>query len=173
VGNVKPHKNLGTLISAFKRIANRVAQDLVIVGKLSGFITSDAAVGQSAAILGDRIRLVGEVDPGLLEQFFIHADALVLPSLYEGFGLPPLEAMACGCPTIVARAGALPEVCGSASLYFNPTDPEELAATLLRVLTDEHVRLELRRQGSSHAAQFSWDRCAEQTLALIEELVPA
>lgn len=171
VGNVKPHKNVGTLIEAFKRIAHLVDHDLVIVGRQSGLITADLGVTQAAATLEGRIRLAGEVEPELLQQYFVHADALVLPSLYEGFGLLPLEAMACGCPTIVARAGSLPEICGDASLYFNPTDPDELASILLDVLSHEGVREELQELGHSHAALFSWDRCSEATLAVMEELL--
>jgi glycosyltransferase involved in cell wall biosynthesis len=170
VGNVKPHKNLGTLINAFHSLAGLIPHDLVLVGKQSGFITGDGSALRAAAALGDRVRLTGEVSTEQLEQFFAHADAFVFPSLYEGFGLPPLEAMACGCPTVVSSAGALPEVCGNASLYFTATDSGELASTIVRVLSNDQVRQDLRQRGRRHAAQFSWDRCGEQTLGFLEEL---
>jgi glycosyltransferase involved in cell wall biosynthesis len=145
----------------------------VIVGKQEGLITADRTVNAAVPALGGRVRLTGEVDQHSLEQFFAHADALVFPSLYEGFGLPALEAMACGCPAIVSRAGSLPEVCGDAALYFDPMNPAELAASITQVLSSSDVRLDLRERGRRHAAQFQWDRCAERTLGLLEELVPA
>jgi glycosyltransferase involved in cell wall biosynthesis len=171
VGNVKPHKNVGTLIKAFARIAGTIPHDLIIVGKQSGFVTGDAAASETAETLGNRVCFTGEVPVRRLEQFFAHADTFVFPSLYEGFGLPPLEAMACGCPTIVSRAASLPEVCGDAALYFDPTNPEELASLLIRVLSDAELRQELRDRGRHHAAQFSWDRAARETVAAMEQVL--
>ena len=168
VGNLKPHKNVGTLIKAFARIADRIPHDLVIVGKQSGFVTGDAAAGELAETLGNRVSFTGEVPVRLLEQFFIHADTFVFPSLYEGFGLPPLEAMACGCPTIVSRAASLPEVCGDAALYFDPGNPEELASLLIRVLSDAELRRDLTARGRRQAAGFSWERSAKATLAVMD-----
>lgn len=170
VGNVKPHKNLGTLIQAFGSIAGRIPHDLVIVGKHSGFITGDSPAVTVATALGDRVQFTGKVAAEMLEQFVVHADALVLPSLYEGFGLPPLEAMACGCPTIVSRAGSLPEMCGDASLYFDPMNADELASTLLRVLSSQQIQQDLRVRGRRHAARYSWHSCAEKTLGFLEQL---
>jgi glycosyltransferase involved in cell wall biosynthesis len=170
VGNVKPHKNLGTLVQAFGQIADRVPHDLVVVGKHSGFITGDSPAVAIAGSLGERVHLAGQVPLETLEQFVVNADSLVLPSLYEGFGLPPLEAMACGCPTVVSRAASLPEMCGDASLYFDPLNAEELAATLLRVLTSPELRQDLRRRGRQQATRYSWDSCAEQTLGFLEQL---
>jgi glycosyltransferase involved in cell wall biosynthesis len=170
VGNVKPHKNLGTLIQAFGRIAESVPHDLVVVGKHAGFITGDTPAVAIANSLGDRVHFAGKVPGETLEQFVVNADALVLPSLYEGFGLPPLEAMACGCPTVVSRAASLPEMCGDASLYFDPLNVDELAATLLRVLTNPEVRQDLRQRGRQHVTRYSWDSCAEKTLGFLEQL---
>jgi len=173
VGNVKPHKNLATLIEAFGSIAGSIPHDLVVVGKHSGFITGDSPAVAIATALGARVYFTGKVAAETLEQFVVNADALVLPSLYEGFGLPPLEAMACGCPTIVARAGSLPEMCGDASLYFHPTDSRELASTMLRLLSSEEIRQDLRHRGRRHAARYNWDSCARETLGFLEELVRA
>lgn len=171
VGNVKPHKNLATLVEAFGRIVSSVPHDLLIAGKESGFITADRASRHAAAALGERVRFTGELARESLEQLFLHADAFVFPSLYEGFGLPPLEAMACGCPTIVARAGSLPEVCGDAALYFDPTSSEELASVMVHLLSDVNLRQGLAERGRCRAARFPWDRCATQTLDVIEGLV--
>jgi glycosyltransferase involved in cell wall biosynthesis len=171
VGNVKPHKNLATLISAFQTIASTIPHDLVIVGKQEGFITQDSRVGAAAQQLGERVRFTGPVSQQLLEQFFAHADVFVFPSFYEGFGLPPLEAMASGCPTIVSRAGSLPEVCGDAAMYFNPDDPAQLAQTLRDLLGNQEIRRCLRTRGRAQAAKFSWDRCAGRTTEVFEELL--
>ncbi len=168
VGNVKPHKNLGTLLEAFRQIAGSIPHDLVIVGRQTGFITADEAVVRSAAGLQGRVRFTGELPSRDLERFMAHADAFVFPSLYEGFGFPPLEAMAAGCPTVVARSASLPEVCGDAALYFDPSRADQLASALTRLLSDEGLRGELGRRGRQQAAKFSWDRCSEQTLAVIE-----
>ena len=173
VGNVKPHKNLATLIQAFGRIAGSIPHDLVVVGKQAGFITGDSPAVAIANDLGDRVHFTGKVPAETLEQFVVNADALVLPSLYEGFGLPPLEAMACGCPTVVSRAASLPEMCGDAALYFEPLNVDQLASTLLRLLSSEELRQDLRQRGRRQAARYSWDRCAEQTLGFLEQLALA
>src|SRR3954454_6439938 len=169
VGNVKPHKNLQVLLEAFISLANEIPHDLVIVGKTSGLITPDTGVLRAAHSLNGRIHFTGQVAEDLLEQYYVHAAALVFPSRYEGFGLPPLEAMACGCPTIVSRAGALPEVCGSAALYFDPASAQELAALIGRVVSDQDLRRDLADRGRSHAQRFSWDHCATDTLRLLAE----
>jgi glycosyltransferase involved in cell wall biosynthesis len=172
VGNVKPHKNIAGLVSAFRDVSERIPHDLVIVGKKEGFITGDRAVESSAAALGDRVKFTGLVDDALLKRYVACADALVLPSFYEGFGLPPLEAMACGCPTIVSNSASLPEVCGDAALYCDPHDVKDIAARMLDVATSDATRAALREKGRAHARQFTWDKCARETVAVIERLSP-
>jgi len=172
VGNIKPHKNVGTLVEAFRQIADSIPHDLVIVGKQTGLITVDRSVAESARGFGGRVRLTVEVPRSELEQYFAHAAAFVFPSLYEGFGFPPLEAMACGCPTVVSRAASLPEVCGDASLYFDPLSPTELAGVLVQVLSDPELRRDLIQRGRRQAAKFSWDRCTRETLAVMEGVLP-
>jgi glycosyltransferase involved in cell wall biosynthesis len=110
------------------------------------------------------------VDDALLRRYVAWADALVLPSHYEGFGLPPLEAMACGCPAIVSDRASLPEICGDAALYCNPDDADDIAARMLEAATSEATRARLREQGLARAREFTWDRCARETVALIERL---
>ena len=171
VGNVKPHKNLTTLLEAMRLLPDDVAHNLVIVGKESGFLTGDPRVRERAAALGDRVRFTGRVSDEALEQYVAHADALVFPSLYEGFGLPPLEAMACGCPVVVSNAASLPEVCGDAAVYIDPLDPADLARQLRRVLGDATLREELRARGRARARQFSYDDCVRRTLAVVDELL--
>src|SRR3989454_3716707 len=116
VGNVKVHKNIAGLIEAFQDVSKTIPHDLVIVGKKDGFVTGDRKVEHWATALGERVKFAGLVDAGLLKRYVAWADALVLPSFYEGFGLPPLEAMACGCPAIVSTSASLPEGCGDAAL---------------------------------------------------------
>lgn len=168
VGNVKPHKNLGALVRAFALLATSLPHDLVIVGRRSGLRGADLTVTREAAGLGSRVRFAGEVDDVELRRLVRGASAMVFPSLYEGFGLPPLEAMAVGCPTLVARSGALPETCGDATLYCDPRDAADIARQLHRVLTDEGLRAELRRKGREHVRAFTWERAAVATVGVLE-----
>ena len=171
VGNVKAHKNIAGLIEAFRDVSGKIPHDLVIVGKKEGFVTGDRKVEGWAAALGERVKFTGLVDDALLKRYVAWADALVLPSFYEGFGLPPLEAMACGCPTIVSASASLPEICGDAALYCDPSDVKDIAAKMLQVATDGATRALLREKGLQRARQFTWDKCARETLAVIESLL--
>jgi glycosyltransferase involved in cell wall biosynthesis len=171
VGNVKPHKNLSALVSAFNLICKRIPHDLVIVGKREGFITGDAMVADLATSLGCRVHFTGYVDDPALHQFFANADAMVFPSLYEGFGLPPLEAMAVGCPVLVSNAGPMPEVCGDAALYCDPYSVDDIAAKLLTILNDEPLRATLRQRGLERARTFTWESCIAETCDVIRRLL--
>jgi glycosyltransferase involved in cell wall biosynthesis len=152
-------------------ICDRVPHDLVLVGKKEGFITGDHLVAQEAHRLGGRVKFTGYVDDQQLRQYFAHADAMVFPSLYEGFGLPPLEAMAAGCPVLVSNAGPMPEVCGDAALYCDPRRPEDIAAKLLGLMSDAELQDRLRRQGYERARGFTWDRCVRQTCEVIARVI--
>lgn len=173
VGNVKPHKNVRRLIHAFRRIAAEIPHHLAIVGRTDGMRTGDADVPALAAASGGRVTLVGEVSDEDLTRWVAHADAFVFPSLYEGFGLPPLEAMATGCPCLVSRAASLPEVCGDAVLYCDPCDERDIAAGIVRIVTDQPLRAQLRAAGLARAAEFTWERCAQGTLAVMEAAMAA
>ena len=171
VGNIKPHKNLKLLVKAFITIADRVPHDLVLVGKKEGFIHGDQEVAMLAKSFPGRIYFTGRVPDVDLHQYFCHADALIFPSLYEGFGLPPLEAMAAGCPVVVSNAGPLREVCGDAALYFNPYDESDLSEKLLRIIHDIELQGALRNRGYERAKTFTWERCVSQTCDVIEKLL--
>ena len=106
----------------------------------------------------------------MLKRYVACAEALVLPSFYEGFGLPALEAMACGCPAIVSDRAALPEVCADAALYCDPDDAEDIAHRLLEVSASESLRADLRRRGLERARQFDWGTCARQTMGVIDRI---
>ncbi|MGH8687207.1 MAG: glycosyltransferase family 4 protein [Burkholderiales bacterium] len=170
VGNVKAHKNVRGLIAAFGELAAKLPHDLVIVGKKEGFVTGDRQVEHMSAALGERVTFAGLVDDALLKRYVACAEALVLPSFYEGFGLPPLEAMACGCPVVVSNRASLPEVCGDAALYCDPADIKDIAAKMLQVATDADTRAQLRERGLARARTFTWDKCARETHAVIERL---
>ncbi|HEX7940798.1 MAG TPA: glycosyltransferase family 1 protein [Gemmatimonadaceae bacterium] len=171
IGNVKPNKNLRVLLRAFARILTQVPHDLVVVGRHEGLTTGDPDAVRDAASLGTRVRSTGLVSAEHLEQYVAFADALVMPSLYEGFGLPPLEAMAAGCPAVVSRAASLPEVCGDAALYFDAADASELADCLLRLASDASLRQRHCALGRRRAELFRWETCTTKTLAVLDPLV--
>lgn len=171
VGNVKPNKNLRGLLDAFGRVRDTIPHDLVVAGRTEGFRTGDRHALRAAAGLGNRVVFTGEVDRATLRQYYFHAEALVFPSLYEGFGFPPLEAMALGCPVIASRAASIPEVCGDAAHYFAPNDPGEMAIKILDVVSDNQLREELKGKGTARAGLFSWDRCADDTAQAIRNVL--
>ncbi|MBI4849816.1 MAG: glycosyltransferase family 4 protein [Nitrospirae bacterium] len=171
VGNVKPHKNIVRLLEAFKLIREKIPHDLLILGKKEGFITGDTKVMEKARELSDRIHFTGEIYNEPLQQWYASAAAFVFPSLYEGFGLSPLEAMACGCPVVVSNTTSLPEVCGDAAYYIDPYDVESIAEGMYRVLTDEPLRRDLIRKGIERANIFSWEKSAREHMKVFEEVL--
>jgi glycosyltransferase involved in cell wall biosynthesis len=144
-----------------------------MLGKNEGFLSGDADARAAAERLAPRVQLLGAVPQELLQRYVSHAEAVVQPSLYEGFGLPPLEAMAAGCPAIVSRAASLPEVCGDAALYFDPLDSGSIAEAVLQLLHQPELRATLRRRGLERARQFTWDRSAAAVLTVLERLLAA
>lgn len=168
VGNVKPHKNLQVLLAAFTEM-NLDGYKLVIVGKKEGFINGDFET--SSRIDNENIIFTGRISDEELMSYVKSAEALIFPSLYEGFGLPPIEAMAMGCPTIVSNAASIPEVSGDASLYFDPLDKEELKRQMLKLINDKELKAELVKKGLAHAEKFKWKDAASSTIKIIEEVV--
>jgi glycosyltransferase involved in cell wall biosynthesis len=171
VGNVKPHKNLRVLLDAFGHVRNNLTEDLVIVGRREGFITGDDSILECARDFGDRVAFTGYVSDSILHQYVAHATALVFPSLYEGFGLPAVEAMAAGCPVVASNAASIPEVCGDAALYCDARKTDDLAAGMLRIVHDAELREYLVRLGRERSSLFSWDRCADETIKVMEEVL--
>ncbi len=170
VGNVKPNKNLIHLLRAFEKVKDRLPHRLLLAGRMRGFGTGDEAVIRQAEALGDRIRFTDEISDAELIDLYAGASALVLPSLYEGFGLPVLEAMQLGCPVMASTAASLPEVGADAALYFDPLNVDSLAACLLQV-EDTDLMQRLRTAGRAHAATFSYQRCAQTTAATLNPLL--
>jgi glycosyltransferase involved in cell wall biosynthesis len=161
VGNIKPHKNLGRLLSAFELLSPIHDVDLVIVGKKNGFLHGDSEVFDRASKLGDRVHFTGAISDSELIAWVAHAEALVFPSLYEGFGIPPLEAMTVSCPTIVSDLPPVREACGDASEYVNPLDVADIARGITKVLTDPHYACRLREAGRKRVVQFDFANAAE------------
>ena len=165
VSTIEPRKNLKTLIRAFAQIKDRIDHDLVLTGAY-GWNSKDLYSLITDLKLGDRIRFPGYVDTEELPAIYNLADVFVYPSLYEGFGLPPLEAMACGCPVITSNVASLPEVVGDAAKTLDPLDVEALAFSMERLLDDVDVRRKFVDMGLQRVKHFTWEQCAGETLAV-------
>ena len=167
VGDLRPKKNLARLVQAYRKLRGEgLEHRLVLAGADLG---SSAALRGLAA--GEPVELPGFVDDSTLDALLRGADALIVPSLYEGFGLVVLEAMVRGCPVLLARAGALPEVGADAAAYFDPLDVDDLAAAVARVVGDRAEHLRLSDAGQARAAEFSWAHAAAATVDVYRELL--
>jgi glycosyltransferase involved in cell wall biosynthesis len=172
VGNIKPHKNLERLIDAFDRV-RRSGFDhlrLLIIGdEISKYTALRRAVHVHK--LHKAVRFLGFVPIETLAVLYRLADVFVFPSLYEGFGLPPLEAMASGAPVVTSNVSSLPEVVGDAALLVDPYDPESIADGIRQVLTDDDLRATLRARGFAQARQYSWQRSIEHVHRIYTEIL--
>ncbi|MFN8500014.1 MAG: glycosyltransferase family 1 protein [Anaerolineae bacterium] len=162
LGTIEPRKNLVRLIEAFAQLAAAgEPHALALVGG-QGWLYGPIFDRVKALGLEERVRFLGFVADADLPPLYSAAEAFAFPSLYEGFGLPPLEALACGTPTVVSNVSSLPEVVGDAALQAPPTDVAALAATLARLLHDEPLRARLREAGPRQASRFTWEAAAAQ-----------
>ena len=170
-GTLEPRKNVPALIRAYARLRNeaKITHRLVLAGK-KGWLYDEIMESVRTLGLERDVMFTGYVADEDMPYLYNGADLFVYPSFYEGFGLPPLEAMACGCPVVTSNTSSLPEVVGDAGLMVDPHRPEELAEAMGRVLDDSGLRSELRERGLRRAAEFSWQRCAAETLAVYREL---
>ncbi|MCC6486410.1 MAG: glycosyltransferase family 4 protein [Candidatus Hydrogenedentes bacterium] len=169
VGTLEPRKNVAGAIRAFRRVARDLPHRLVLLGGL-GWNTGEIERELANPATEGRILRPGMVPDEDLGLFYSAAEALVFPSFHEGFGLPALEAMACGCPVITSNTSSLPEVCGGAALYCPPADEEGLANAMRRVASDRALRLRMIGDGHVQAGRFSWSGCAQQTLDIYREV---
>jgi glycosyltransferase involved in cell wall biosynthesis len=172
VGRLEPRKNLDRLIQAYQLLRGR-RKDLDFLLVLCG--TKGPGAEDLLKLLGDpelqtQVVWTGAVSDRDLALLYEGAVCCAMPSLYEGFGLPVLEAMASGVPVMSSDRSSLPEIGGDAALYFNPESVEEMSAALERLLTDSALRQQLRGRGLERAQRFSWKECAQTTLAALEEL---
>ncbi|WP_083498663.1 glycosyltransferase family 4 protein [Thermosulfidibacter takaii] len=170
VGNVKPHKNLVRALKAFSLLRDKSLK-FKIVGKKNNFITVDKEVEKIAQKLGSRVEFTGYVSDIKLKELYRKAKLFLFPSLYEGFGLPPLEAMACGTPVVVSNTASLPEVCGDAAYYVNPYDINDIARGIELVLKDEELQKELIQKGLKRVKLFSWETSAKKLIEIVEEVL--
>lgn len=162
VGGFMTHKNIPTLIKAFYELKKEeIPHKLVFTGK-----NSNKKIYNLIQRLGlqKHIIFLGYVESEDLPALYNGADLFVYPSLYEGFGLPPLEAMSCGCPVVASNTSSLPEVVGDGGIMVDPYDVDELANAMHRVLTNDWLRINLIRRGLKRAKMFSWEKCAKETL---------
>jgi glycosyltransferase involved in cell wall biosynthesis len=173
VGTIEPRKNLSTLLRAFAMLPTATATDhdtkLVIVGK-KGWLYQQTLDLVDALDLTGRVHFTGFVTDDDLPVVYSMSDLFVYPSLYEGFGLPVLEAMACGAPVITSNVSSLPEVAGEDAILVDPLDVDGLKAALLHLLQNEALRLSLRERGIVRAARFTWQHTAQKTLDLYSQL---
>lgn len=171
LGTVQPRKNLARLIRAFQHVvAAGLPHTLVIAGRM-GWLAEPIRAAVVACGLSERVHFAGYVADGDLPALYTGADAFAFPSLYEGFGMPALEALSSGVPVVASATTSLPEIIGAAGLLVDPLDEAALGAALVRALTDETLRARLSVAGPEQAARFSWERCARETLTVLEGAV--
>ena len=168
VGAISRRKNVATLLRAFAAVARKTDLDLVLVGRPSFGYEGEMAPLQELNI-ADRVRHIGFQSEDL-PALYSAATVFAFPSLYEGFGLPLLEAMACGTPVVASKTSSIPEVVGQAGLLVPPTDHEQLAEAIIRVVEDRALRERLSRAGLERAREFTWERAARQTLEVYRHL---
>ena len=167
-----PTKNLPGLFQAYRKLLDdyKVPEKLVLAGS-QGWLSEEVYNLVEGLDLEEHVRFLGRVPSEHLLYLYNAARLLVHPSFYEGFGLPPLEAITCGTPAIVSNVSALPEVVGDAALLVDPHDIDGLTVAMWRVLTDEDLRNSLIAKGLIRADMFSWKRAAQETLAVYRRVV--
>ncbi|MGH9937663.1 MAG: glycosyltransferase family 4 protein, partial [Blastocatellia bacterium] len=172
VGTIEPRKNLLTLLRAYDELLRTTPRrpQLVLCGG-RGWLCDEVFKLVEDLRLQDQVRFTGYVEDADLPALYSAAEAFVYPSLYEGFGLPPLEAMACGAPVITSDVSSLPEVIGEAGLTHAPNDARALTAAMAKLLGDETTREYFRRAGLKQASNFSWERAARETQSVYDELL--
>lgn len=165
VGSKNPTKNFSRLIQAYSMLEGRKSMPLVIVGRVNPAVFGHEAAG----VENDGVIWAGGVEDEALRSLYENAAFFVFPSLYEGFGIPPLEAMSCGCPVAASRIAAISEVCQDAVFYFDPGNVQEMATVMSQLRDDATLRDSLLSQGKRHSEHFSWDKSAAQLVAALRE----
>ncbi|MCI0478328.1 MAG: glycosyltransferase family 4 protein [Anaerolineales bacterium] len=170
VGVIEPRKNIGALVDALRVLRERGYPHRLLIAGRKGWLYQDTFDHVKQAGMESQVDFLDHVPDADLPALFAACDAFVFPSLYEGFGLPPLEAMACGAPVVCSNTSSLPEVAGDAALGVNPREVGEIVNAVERIITDCALRDELRARGFAQAAKFSWGRAARETLAVYERV---
>ena len=174
VGSLEPRKNLKTLIEAYAiYVKHHSGRELLVIAGAKGWLNDDTTqmvAGQFHS--EDRVKFLGSVQEADLRVLYSAARLFVYPSLYEGFGLPPLEAMACGAPWITSNTSSLPEVVGDAAILIDPCSGEKLCQAMHMVLANDGLRSRMRQQSLERARLFSWEQAAQETLAVYRQACP-
>ena len=168
VGTLQPRKNIVRLIEAFSKLENKDMQ-LVIIGR-RGWQYEEILAAPKKFGVEDTVKFLENVPDEDLEVFYQHAICYVLPSLYEGFGLPVVEAMQRGCPVITSNVSSLPEAGGDAALYVDPENVDDIADKIEKVVSDKKLREELIEKGKKQITKFSWEKAAKETLDVLQEV---
>jgi alpha-1,3-rhamnosyl/mannosyltransferase len=173
LAHLQPYKNVLRAIDAYAqlRLNHRVEQRFRIIGFEAQYTARDIQDYAMRRGVSDGVDFLGPVGHEDLRAHYLKADLMVYPSLYETFGLPPLEAMAAGCPVVASNSTAIPEVVGDAAELVDPLDASDIARGILHVLGDPTWRLKLIARGRSRASQFTWDKAARSTLTILREAV--
>lgn len=174
VGTLQPRKNISRLIEAFSHVLKdeKIAQsdlELVIVGK-KGWLYEDILAAPEKFGIKDRVKFLDFVPDGDLKEMYKEAKCFILPSLYEGFGLPVLEAMQYGCPVVTSNVSSLPEAGGDAALYVDPENVDDIAKKIKKVITDTDLRKEMVAKGKKQVEKFSWEDSAKKTLEILKNV---
>lgn len=167
VGNIKPHKNLKTLVKSFLQVIEKIPHNLILVGKREGFITGDSEINDLVNEAPERIKFTGYISDKKLQQYYAYAAAMIFPSSYEGFGYPPLEAMACGTPVIASNTASMPEICEDAAYYFEPHDIDELSFKIENLLLDNELTENFISKGYRQAKKYTIEECVQKTARVI------
>lgn len=172
VGTLEPRKNLLTLLAAFEKFkrSSQLPHQLVLVGK-EGWKLDAFHEKLSASDFKEDVKLTSYVEREELPVLYSMAEAFVYPSFYEGFGLPVLEAMACGTAVLTSNVSSLPEVAGEAALYFDPLDSDKIAEQLFLIASDLNEKEKLGKAGLARAKQFNWDKAAKETMVYLESIL--
>ena len=170
VGKISPRKNLEVVIKALKKLNSSIPHHLVTVGGDGWDFQNTKSLAESLG-LSDRVHFRGFVSDITLNALYKKATLFIYPSLFEGFGLPVLEAMASGCPVITSNISSLPEVSGEAALLIDPQDVDEVASAIEAICKNQSLAAELKRKGLERAGRFSWKKCAQETLKVYEKFV--
>jgi len=167
VSSIQKYKNFNGLLKAYKLLKKKgLKNKLVIVGERENRVFSDAGINVDI----EGVEFTGYISDKKLIELYNKARLFVFPSFFEGFGIPPLEAMACGCPCVVSNAASLPEVCGNAAYYVDPYDIDDIAKGIEKVLTDENLRQDLIKNGFENVKRFSWEKSAQKMIEIIDNL---
>jgi glycosyltransferase involved in cell wall biosynthesis len=169
VGTLQPRKNIPLLLEAFAQLQEPELKLVLIGGK--GWLYEEIFARVQALGLSERVHFTGYVPDDELPLWYNAAELLVFPSVYEGFGLPVVEAMACGTPVIAANSASIPEAVGEAGLLFDPHNVAELAEQITAVLHDPQLSAKMRALGLAHASQFSWERAGRETAVVYRRAV--